>query len=140
MTVRIAGASILLVSAFIWGLSLNAEKKAYLAALRGAEELIQEIRRSIDLFSTPKDSVFTEETLIDLERMCISLEADGEILRKFYENLGSGYKDDTIKLCDNTLTYLEKRLKSAEAEYPARARLYITLPVFAALSMIVLIF
>ncbi len=139
MTARIAGAAILLVSAVFLGISMNAGKKSHLHALRRALELVQKIRRSIDLFNTPKDSVCGEDFRVFMEEFSTALAEDAPIMREFYEKLGSGYRDDTLKLCDFTLAALENRLKTAEREYPARARLYITLPVFAALSLIVMI-
>ena len=138
MTVRIAGGVILLISAVFLGVSLNTVRRSHLHALRRTVELIRQIRRSIDLFNTPRDAA-CNDFHASMEELCAALAEDAQIVREFSEKLGSGYKDDTLKLCDFTMTTLEDRLKKAENEYPAHARLYITLPVFAALSLIVMI-
>ena len=57
----------------------------------------------------------------------------------FLDALGSGYREDTLRLCDDTAARLQSRLEKAEKEYPSRIKLYTAMPLLIAVSVIVLI-
>ena len=142
-----AGVILLLSSAAALGRGLGQREKRYIQALTQAAELLHHIRRRVDLFSTPcreiladaftPDGVrYTEERIQALSQ---EMGKEGILLRSFFEKLGSGYREDTLRLCDDTLSRLQQRLTAAEKEYPARLKLYTAMPLLIAVSILVLI-
>ena len=142
-----AGSLCLLLAAGLLGMGLGREERQYLEALRCAADLLRHIRREIDLFSTPCDALFIDAHALDglpltaekLQRLCMQLRGEGQILRSFLDALGSGYREDTLRLCDDTAARLQSRLEKAEKEYPSRIKLYTAMPLLIAVSVIVLI-
>ena len=137
--IRIAGAVLLLLSAMCAGLSMSHAAKAHRDALRTSLDTVRSMRRSIDMFSVPRDVLFREYPAIHDHALYDAMAEDAPLLREFSDKLGQGYREDTLKLCDWTIAVLEERLHTAEREYPARCRLCIALPLFAALSVIVML-
>lgn len=143
----IAGMICLLLAAGLLGRALGRREKRYMESLRYALELLRHIRRKIDLFSTPCGEIMADVRLGDdqpvteerLRMLCTDMGREGAVLADFLENLGSGYREDTLRLCDDTIAGLEERHKAAQREYPARAKLYTAMPLLIAVSLIVLI-
>ena len=117
---------------------MNLCTKSHRDALRTALDTVLSIRRSIDMFGTPRDVLFCENPVILDRSLYVALAEDAPLLRNFSDTLGEGYREDTLRLCDWTITVLEERLHTAEREYPVRCRLCIALPLFAVLSLIVM--
>jgi len=136
-----------LLAAGLLGMGLGREEQQYLESLRCAVDLLRHVRRKIDLFSTPCDALFSDAQASDglpltdekLQQLCTQLRGEGQILRSFLDALGSGYREDTLRLCDDTAARLQSRLEKAEKEYPSRIKLYTAMPLLIAVSVIVLI-
>ena len=118
---------------------MNHAAKAHRNALRTALDAVRSVRRSIDMFATPREVLCREYPALHDGALYDALAEDAPLLRDFSNKLGGGYREDTLKLCDWTIAALEERLHTAEREYPARCRLCIALPLFAALSVIVML-
>lgn len=153
--IRVAGALLLLAAAFGFGVSMRRQEKRHIRALESALTIIQHARRNIELFDTPLDELFSDypesadtalrEALQNkplgqaIAPLLQDMEEEAELMRKFARELGSGYKDDALKLCDYTEKRLEERLRKMKGDYPARAKLYTALPLLFALSVILLL-
>lgn len=147
MLCSVTGVLCVLLAAGLLGMGLGREERQYLESLRCALELLHHIRREVDLFSTPCDALFRDAKAPDglpvtdekLQHLCVQLRSEGQILRSFLDALGSGYREDTLRLCDDTAARLQNRLEKAEKEYPSRVKLYTAMPLLIAVSVIVLI-
>ena len=150
--IRFCGAVLFLASAICVGILMRKNESRHIAALTDALEIVAHVRRKIDLFGTPLGELFTdypEDKALSrrlsamplaeaLQPLMNAMESDAEILLRFCTELGGGYREDTLKLCDYTTEVLTARLGYHQKEYPAHAKLYVTLPVLLALSVILL--
>ena len=143
----IAGVILLLLAAAALGRGLGMREKRYMEALRCTVDLLSHIRRKIDLFATPCGEILADARTADgqpvteerIQSLCAEMGAEGAVLAEFWGKLGSGYREDTLRLCDDTIARLEERRKTVEREYPARVKLYTAMPWLIAVSVIVLI-
>ena len=137
------------------GVSLRRTERTRIALLASCISLIRHARRKIDLFETPTAELFldfsdgfeeeTRRALVEkplteaLSPVVTALGTDGEPLAKFVCEIGSGYKDDAIRLCDYCLSILEDRQAAAVDRYGSQKKLYLILPLLFAVSLIVLL-
>lgn len=152
---RLTGA-VLLLAAGIWlGLSVRNTERKRAAVLAFSVVLVRHARRKIDLFETPVPELFTdfssgfdekldkalcEQPLIQaLEPVVSELGADGDVLIKFAKELGCGYREDALRLCDYCTEILEDKHTAAVQRYGMHKKLYLTLPLLLAVSIIVLL-
>ncbi len=152
---RLTGAVCLLVSGLLIGLQMRHAAQKKLRLISSVISLVRYARRKIALFGTPTAELFLDFTGdIDpdaeralcrksaeeaMEQIACMLREDGDILRKFMRDVGSGYKADALSVCDYCIETMQDRLKSAEATYAAQKKLYVALPVLFVISIMVLI-
>ncbi len=149
------GVTLLLLTSFWVGITMRSSVRRRITLLKETIQLVSQARRKIDLFNTPIDALFddfldgTDGRLWDFlsdvpseKRLCRIAESLGEYGRPLYKlisEFGSGYKDDTLRLCDYCCEELEDTLHKAEEAYSRQKKLYIALPLLLAVSLIVLL-
>lgn len=152
---QLMGIVLLITAGVCFGLSVRRSERSRIALLASSATLIRHARRKIDLFGTPTANLFSdfsegfdEETRRALTEKPLSealmevvekLGNDGEALGKFAREIGNGYKDDAIRLCDYCIAVIEDRHTAAVSRYGTHKRLYLVLPLLFAVSVIVLL-
>lgn len=152
---RLIGMVFLVAAGVLFGLSIRRAEHMRIGLLASSAALIRHARRKIDLFETPTADLFSDFTegfdertrraLVEkplqeaLEPVITALSDDGIALEKFARELGSGYKNDAIRLCDYCLTVVEDRHTAAVSRYGTHKKLYLVLPLLFAVSVIVLL-
>ena len=156
MTVSfVTGASLVLGCSLGASLSLVSEKRKRIIHTEAILGLILHVRSNIDHFLTPIDGIFAEyrnETLescgfsavlrnsgIDgaVSSHTASLSDETEaVLAYFSRNLGGGYKDDQLNLCDYCCEKLEAELEREREELKRNISVYRFAPPIFALFII----
>jgi len=152
---RVIGTAMLLLSACGCGMMWRRSERERVFLLRSSAALIRHARRKIELFGTPSAALFSDfndgfdsETVQTLRTLPAEralspvierLGEDGAALQKFIEEIGRGYKEDTLKLCDYCIASLEERCAAAEEIYAKRRRMHMALPMLFAVSVLVLL-
>lgn len=151
MIFRILGGFCLLSASFSYIAGRHKAEVCRLEALEYALACIKHVGIKIRLFDTPAPELLSDfhsktrfDQLHDLKDCAECLptymsEEDGEVFRRFCTSIGGAYKDDALQMCENAQIRLEKSLKQAEDEYPARKRLYFSLPVLLTCAVMVLL-
>lgn len=151
MIFRIMGGVCLLGASISYIVSRHNTEAYRLDALRYAIECIKHVETKIRLFDTPTANLLSDfhckghfDQLHDIQDCteCLSpylSEEDGEIFRRFCTSLGGAYKDGAMQMCEYAQEKLEKSFRQAEEEYPARKRLYSTLPLLLACAVLFLL-
>lgn len=124
----------------------------------GFEELVRYLRSEIDAFSMPIPAALGRCPPEILEKcgyrnasacptsLCELLSATSEesgetrkIMARFCAELGRGYKQEQLVLCDATLDELRAHRSRLACELPAKQRLGGTLSVCGALALVILL-
>ncbi len=150
MWLKLIGITILVISALYVGLLLVCEKQRVLRAVRFVCLLYQHAadRIAVQLVSvTEMFSGFTSEFkhLDDAVRrgnwqiVRSELGAEQDLLRDFPEILGTLYRDEAERLCRLATDAADRRYKKLLDEYERKKRMYLTMPLFAAISGLLLV-
>ena len=150
----IVGAILLILSAFMIGMSVRRAESTRIELLRGTVQLLSHARRKIELYGTPVDCLFadfadgfdpsTRKMIAELpvkqsfSVLAHRLNPYGGSLLKFAEEIGDGYREDALNLCSYCIDTEKAALANAEETFSRRKKLYITLPLLFAVSLIVL--
>ncbi len=156
---RCAGAAILLASAAGWGLSEIREGRRRLKELEAVLTLIRHIRESIERYGMPlgeiyasyDDSVLARDGFLTLLRQeGLKAAADGaagrlaeserSVVRSLGERLGRGFREEQTALCRQAEDRLAEALGKRRTEAEGRERLWRTIPILAALSLILMLY
>ncbi len=155
--IRAAGAVLLLASAAGLGtVNIRAEKRRQ-RELDALLSLVRDIRENIEHFSRPLGEIYDrfEDPLLASSGFLTRLrqagmetavresegavgEAERAVLLSFASSLGRGYQEEQIALCRYTEEKLAGIAESLAKSAPDRERLWRTLPVLGALSLILL--
>lgn len=155
--VRAAGALLLLLSAIGLGAaSIRAEKRRR-RELDALLSLVRHIRENIEHFSRPLGEIYArfDNPVLAASGFLTRLRQSGmeqavretasdvgeeerEVLLAFAGSLGRGYREEQIALCRYTGEKLAQIAENLAKAAPDRERLWRTLPVLAALSLILL--
>lgn len=125
-----------------------------LAELSGILSMLRYIRNSIDTLNRPMGEILAAYRNDDpamavylrnvreggllhgAENSGLVIGAAGmELLTSFSERIGTGYREDALRLCTYTINGLEEILAKTKEETGKRMRMYKTLPVMSALSV-----
>lgn len=151
MILRILGSACMLCASFSYMISRSRDEKYRLDALRCALECIRHVETKIRLFDTPTPDLLSDfhykghfDQMQDIKNCAECLtpymaDEDKEVFLHFCTSLGSTYKDDAVQMCEYAQMRLEKSYRRVEEEYPARKRLYSSLPVLIACAVLVLL-
>ncbi|MBR2848382.1 MAG: hypothetical protein IKB87_02885 [Clostridia bacterium] len=152
---RIIGSVCLICAALTAGVWARKNDREHVLLLWDVAAMIQHARRKIDLFGTPTDDLFSDFKEYASNSLRIALNKknnsevfksiidflgdDSEPFKNFYRDLGVGYKQDALNVCDYTLSKITERAVLLEKRFSARKNLYISLPLLLAVSVIVLL-
>lgn len=148
------GIVLLFAAALAVVIRLRIDENRYRQALSCAVAIVRHTERKIRLYGSP-----TEDILADFEtdrgQAILSVGGtfrdavapvltpltgqESKIFSEFIDKLGTGYKEDALRLCAYTLSCLEERMEIVEKEHPARVRLYTAIPILSAASLLVLL-
>ncbi len=150
---KLAGMMLLTVCALCLGAYLRREERQRVQAVGEALSLVRYVRRKIEYFSSPLPEILAEyeaETgrhfsgeggALSFPEAAAPLAGRmgdaGDLLLSFAAEIGGGYREETLALCACTEERLAQYFSEAEAAYPARARLYGTLPLLAAFAVMI---
>ena len=156
--VRGFGAALILLSAGGWGAYEIRQGRRRLKELEAVCALLRYIRENIERFSRPLAQIYAswenpalaETGFLGLLRSsgfaAAVREADWhipagerEILEQFGEELGKGFREEQTALCRYTEDRLAEALAAMRNDLPGRERLWRTIPLLAALSLILLL-
>ncbi len=158
MIFEFIGAGIVLVSALFLSFRLTRDHRAHLRELDAFYNMIVYIRDNIDHFMKPLPDIFQTYTNETLERcgflpkvrktdlsqawrgqtFMISEECR-TLLNDFCTQIGSGYRTEELRLCEYTLSRLHNILEKNRNELNNRLKLYKTVPLLFALSVILIL-
>ena len=150
-----AGSCLVLVSAVSVGACAAAESRKRIKYTEAAYDLVCHARQTIDCLLTPVGSIFSDFKNESLEKCgflkilredgltaAVSSRAasfpDGvdELLVRFADSLGNGYKDDQLHLCDYYASKLTETLDRERAELEKNIDAYRFVPALLALFVI----
>ena len=155
--VKILGAIIIILCGFSFAYLLNGKARARLAQLEGFIALVRYLRTQIDCFSMPMPSALSRcpqgvfercgarcnekfKTVRDLLDACdCSADEIGELMYGFASDVGRGYRQEQLALCDRTLERLEDHREELAARLPAKQKLNGTLCVCSSLAVVILL-
>ena len=157
--VRGVGALLILLSAGGWGAYEIRRGRRRLKELEAACALVRYIRENIERLSRPLAQIYASREDPVLEEIGFLgplrtagfgaavreagwhiFPAEREILAAFGEALGKGFREEQTALCRYTEDRLAESLEKAKGDLPGRERLWRSIPVLAALSLILLLF
>jgi hypothetical protein len=156
--VKIIGAVILLVTSVYYGQVKITAERIRIKKLSAARDMVKFIGEKIEHFSSPIPEILSEYRNSYLESIgylevirTYGLSKTTDILgtsqkgteyiliKQFVDSIGKGYKDDEVSLCKYThlkLTECEEKLSSALKD---KEKLYRTIPLMLALSVILIL-
>ena len=158
MIVELIGAGIVLLSAMFVSAGMIRDYKNDLRLLGALYDMILYIRDNIEHFMKPLPDIFQNysnehlETCgflksvreTDLQQAWterpwqLNREADSVML-DFVQTIGSGYRAEELRLCEYTLERLRGILEKSRTESAGKIKLYRTVPVLFALSVILIL-
>ena len=157
--IRVMGAALLLLGAAGAGFSGIRNIRARIGELEAALALVRHIRESIGRLTAPLSEIYasfadprlTENgflTLLRTRGMAEALEKtawrmperDLEILRDLAGRLGRGFPDEQCALCRYAEDRLEEDLDRLRKAAPGEERLWRSIPILSALSLLLLLY
>ncbi len=149
---RLIGAILMTVSALAVGFVMRGNARRRIGLIRLSVSLLAHAKRKIDLFGTPAEELFsdfsgvTDRNLVCVEsteqllaQLAENIVPFGEPLCRFAREIGTGYKEDALRLCDLCIAQMSESLHLAEESFRVRKKLYIVLPFLLAVSVIILL-
>ena len=152
------GAGILVISAWLISCTLIHEHTTALNELEALYDMIFYIRDNIEHLMKPIPDIFREYKNHFLETCGFLSEVrskdlraawetqtfhiSGEtkqLLEHFIKNIGNGYRKEELRLCDYTLERLRKLLDRTRSDTINQLKLYKTVPMMLALSVILIL-
>lgn len=156
--VRYIGIYILLVASWAFSAELVRRHKRTLEELKALTDMISYVRDNIEYRMKPLPDIFNSYTEPYLEecgllpavrqtdlrqawdKHTFSLTGEAyELVRDFVHEIGSGYRTEELRLCEYTLERLGGILDHARSESSDRQKLYRTVPIMFALSVILIL-
>ena len=158
LLLRSFGAVLLLAAASGWGFCEIRDGRRRILELEAVLDLIRAVREGIDRLTAPLSEIYAayenpvlrESGFLNLLREAGMAEAvektewrlsSGElaVLRDLASRLGRGFREEQTALCRYAGDRLEDALEKLRAEEDGRARLWRSIPLLAALSLILLL-
>ena len=150
---KLLGVAALVCSGMATSYELNRRASAALQQNEAMMALIRTVRGQIECFARPISEILStcaESDLVacgylysdvpsDLSEFagkCISYDEETmQIVLRFAEEFGRGYREDEVRGCDYVLTLLDERRACLAAEIPVKKKRNCVLAVCAALAM-----
>jgi len=156
--IKYIGAGVLLISAVLYGYTMIRRERVKVVEISSFCELIKFIRDNIKykmvtlpvIFSEYHGAYFEKIGFIEAIRNFGIKRAWAEfswvmekdeiaLIDSFVKNIGSGYRDDEIQLCEYTLERLEDAIESKSSDLKNKEKIYRTIPLMLALSVMLII-
>ena len=153
---RIIGAIIIAFCGVFGAYTLNCEAKRSLEQTQGFLSWLRHIRTQIECFSMPMPQILqkcpkqiysacryygdTPKSAEDFVRGCKFCEhsLNGELLR-FSQEIGNGYRQEQLSLCDYYIEIVETRRRQLASELPMKTKLNTSLCISGALALVILL-
>ncbi|MBR5453789.1 MAG: stage III sporulation protein AB [Clostridia bacterium] len=160
MLLKLIGALFVAASSFVLSNHLCSRLTRERDELESFINLISRIRLDISCFSRPLTEIYSGFSSPSLDsigftealrgsgfygaiRECafrLSLsDSAKELLASFAEGLGQGYREDEIKRCDHTLSFLDEEYKKCLEALPGKSKLIRSLSVTFGISVIIIL-
>jgi len=156
--VRCFGAVLLLAAAAGWGFCEIRDGRRHILELEAVLDLIRAVREGIDRLSAPLSEIYAAYenpvlresgflTLLREKGMAEAVEGtewrlspeELAVLRDLASRLGRGFREEQAALCRYAGDRLEDALEKRRTDEDGRARLWRSIPLLAALSLILLL-
>ena len=151
--IQYVGFGIISLLSFGWGLEQSVALKKKNKRLREIVAFVKHIREEINCFARPIGEILSSydddivsanaDNIIFLKKQSSTnaylFDDAKKVLDAFQEKIGEGTKEESLKLCDYTISELEAIAERHEAEYVSKSRLWKTLPLLASLSLTILL-
>ncbi len=158
MFIELTGAAIVIVAAILASFRLIYEYKTNLRELEALYDMISYIRDNIEHLMKPLPEIFasySNEYLESCGFLSVVRESDlkqawkGQVFRvkgeaytlttDFVNSIGSGYRTEELRLCEYTLRRFYDIIEKTRAESKNKIKLYKTVPILLALSVILIL-
>lgn len=155
IALRLAGCACILAFSVMWCIRYATSLTSRLCAVERAARFVALVRREIEYYETEfpaivrkfiaseKLEAHTSSALNENEvadTVCAPLDsADAERFAAFFWQIGAGFSDAELRLCDETSLYFAERLAALRADFAKRRRVNSSLALFAAISVCILI-
>ena len=149
--------ALILLSAVFYGWTKIYAERNKLKETSAFYDFIRYIRDNIEHFSKPlpeicknyQNQYFTKRGLSSQIERCgiksaleayvfLMSEEDTDTVLQFAREIGGGYREDELRLCDYTLKRLEGSIAAQKGEIKNKEKMYKTIPVLLAASVILL--
>ena len=156
MFIRLAGAFLLAFSGALCAYVINIRESSALAQTEGFIAFIRFVKGKIERFSMPLPQILAEcssdvysacgyggdiplcvSELLKGCRVCAG--AAHKIFSQFSSEVGKGYRDEQIRVCDYYLSLLDDRRRTLSAALPNRKKRNSTLLLSGALAVAILL-
>ncbi len=154
--IKLLGAALVLSVGVISAFGTVRYEKKRLSVLDGWIDLILYIRAQIDCYLTPLYEILSSsdpalmhacmspehETDLGAILRASSIYLDGNskrLLESFIREIGSGYREEQVKLCDYYISALRTERAKVADELPTRMRLYAALCICVSLGTAILL-
>lgn len=144
----IGGILILCASIFVSYL-YEKQQKSKAEYLSQIQEFIKFTKGQIEFFSTPynkiiekytNDSELRESILSGFKSHLVILDLDDKkTVKGFFSAIGRGFASEEIALCEYTLSSLEKSIEKIKKENPNKIKIFRSMALFTAVSIIILL-
>ncbi len=158
MTIHLTGTAILLLSAVSYSYILIKNENKKLAQTEDICAMILYIKNNIEAFMTPIGDIIQSfsdysdgfSDYMEAARKhgllyasehasLITGKESRRILNEFSRKIGCGYKDEEIRLCQYCHTQMTELLKKERDEFAKKTKMYKTLPIMSAVSIVLML-
>ncbi len=159
IALKLAGCACIIACSAMWCVRYGAALHARITSLERVTRFISLCRREIEYYETRfpmivqkfvrseglvlPPSANTNEDAADecaATAICDGLDsADAERFLAFFSQIGAGFSETEIRLCDEAALYFVERLTELRADFSRKRRVNSSLTLFAAISVCILI-
>lgn len=155
IALRLAGCACIIACAVMWCVRYAASLHVRIAALERAARFIALCRREIEYYETEFPKIvqkFVSSENLDLPDSASGNDAetanvisdgldtaDAQRFNSFFSQIGAGFSDTEIRLCDESALYFAERLAELRTDFARKRRVNSSLALFAAISICILI-
>lgn len=155
IALKLAGCACIIACSVMWCIRYAASLRTHLASLERAARFIALCRREIEYYETEFPKIvqkFVSSEGLDIPNteaendagvvrtVCDGLDtADAERFNSFFSQIGAGFCDTELRLCDENALYFANRLAELRSDSARKRRVNSSLTLFAAISVCILI-